>query len=234
MTLSDRVSAHAPTLSALVPDPAVSEFLELRLLVARVTIGATLSQERLEEARNTLREVARSAHHAIRTTDVRRSNDVFSSVCFAARAQVSEARGRLARATFDAAELGRARRALYRGLCLVAEGLAAASILRTRVSLTESMPPGPKQGVLFASFVTQIAAATRANARDVDWVLEVADAEVSVAVAHPHFIRLAPEQRSMLRSVRGEIAAWSGTDRSPDTGYALLNRLVLLVDCLNH
>jgi hypothetical protein len=234
MTLSDRASTHAPTLSALVPDPAVSEFLELRLLVARVTIGATLAEERLEWARNTLRELARNANHAIRTADVRRSNDIFASVCFAARAQVSEARGRLAVATLDAAELGRARRALYRGLCLVAEGLAAASIPRTRVSLTESVPPGPKQGVLFASFVTQVAAATRANTRDVAWALEVADAEVSVAVAHPQFIRIAPEQRSMLRSVRGEIAAWSGGDRSPDAGYALLNRLVLLVDCLNH
>jgi hypothetical protein len=234
MTLSDRASAHAPTLSALVPDPAVSEFLELRLFVARVPIGEALSPERLEESRNTLREIARSANHAIRTADVRRSNDIFASSCFAARAQVSEARGRLAGATLDAAELGRARRALYRGLCLVAEGLAAASILRTRVSLNESVPLGPKHSVLFASFVTQIAAATRANARDIAWALEVADAEVSVAVAHPHFMRIAAEQRSMLRSIRGEIAAWASGDRTPDAGYALLNRLVLLVDCLNH
>jgi hypothetical protein len=234
MTLLDRASAHAPTLSAIVPDPAIGEFLELRLLVARVPIGAALAQERLEAARNTLRELARNANHAIRTADVRRSNDIFASACFAARAQISDARGRLAGATLDAAELGRARRLLYRGLCLVAEGLAAASNPRTRASLTESAPPGPKQGVLFAAFVTQVAAATRANARDIAWALEVADAEVSVTAAHPHFMRIAPEQRGMLRSVRGEIAAWSGGDRSPDAGYALLNRLVLLVDCLNH
>jgi hypothetical protein len=87
-------------------------------------------------------------------------------------------------------------------------------------------------GVLFAAFVTQIRAASRANPKDVLWVLQVADAEISVAAAHPLFSRLSTEQRSTLRALRGEVAAFATSERSSDTGF--LNRLVLLIDGLNH
>jgi hypothetical protein len=88
--------------------------------------------------------------------------------------------------------------------------------------------------VLFAAFVTQIRAATRVNPKDVLWVLQVADAEISVAAAHPLFSRLSAEQRSTLRGLRGEIADFATSDRNHEVGFALLNRLVLLVDNLNH
>jgi hypothetical protein len=88
--------------------------------------------------------------------------------------------------------------------------------------------------VLFAAFVTQIRAASRANPKDVLWVLQVADAEISVAAAHPLFTRLSSEQRSTLRALRGEIADFATSERNHEIGFALLNRLVLLVDSLNH
>ena len=212
-----------------LPDPAIAEFLELRLSLVRINLS---DAARVEEAREALRVVAREANHAIRNIDVRRPHELFASVCFAARSHVAEARQMLADARAERAELTRARRRLYRGLCLVAEALTATT--RSRASQTDAPPATRGRGVLFAEFVTQVVAATRSNKTDVAWVLHVAEAELGVAAAHPAFSRLSAEQRSSLRALRGEIVAWSAGDPATDSGYLLLNRLILLVDCLNH
>lgn len=216
-------------LSAPLPDPSVGEFLELRLNAVRIAMGD--SQGQLEGAREALRALAHNADHIIRKTDVHRPDDLFETVCFAARTHISDARELLASSRPVREDLVRARRRLYRGLSLVAEALAATS--GSRMDRRQSQPPG-RRGVLFAAFVTQVVAATRANPKDVAWVLEVADAEINIAVAHPDFARVSAEQRATLRGLRAEIAAWTAGSRNPDVGLALLNRLILLIDCLNH
>jgi hypothetical protein len=221
-----RESAFDSPLPATLPDPAVAEFLEHRLALVRVNVS---DEARLEQAREALRVIGRNSNEAIRRTDVQRPDDLFASVCFAARTHVGEARRLLAGPSADSSDLERARQRLYRGLCLVAEALAATSASRAR-----RFERRPGHGVIFAAFVTQVVAAARSNRTDVAWVLEVADAELGIACAHPSFSRLSAEQRHMLRALRGELAAWSESDRTPDAGYALLNRLILLVDCLNH
>jgi len=65
-------------------------------------------------------------------------------------------------------------------------------------------------------------------------VLEVADAEIAIAAAHPRYTRLSAEHRNTLRVIRGEMAAWSAGNRHPDAGYSLLNRVILHIDCMNH
>jgi hypothetical protein len=228
MTMADPVLL---TFSAPLPDPAVGEFLELRLGLVRVAMSDSPAQ--LDNAREALRVIGRNADQAIRKTDVHRADDLFETVCSAARVHISDARQLLASPSFSRDELVQARQRLYRGVCLVAEALAATSGSRTARSRS-SQPPTRGRGVLFASFVTQVVAATRANPKDVRWVLEVAEAEINVAVAHPDFSRVSAEQRNSLRSLRAEIAAWTNGSRNPDVGLSLLNRLILLVDCLNH
>lgn len=217
-------------LSAPLPNPAIGEFLELRLALVRIAMSDSPVQ--LDNAREALRVVGRDADQAIRRIDVHRSDDLFETVCSAARTHISDARQLLAGARFTLDDLLQARRRLYRGLCLVAEALSATS--GTRTTRFRSQPPLRGRGALFASFVTQVVAATRANQKDVGWVLEVAEAEINVAVAHPDFSRVSADQRNSLRALRGEIAAWASGTRSPDFGLSLLNRLILLVDCLNH
>jgi hypothetical protein len=229
-----RADALSPTLPRPPKshDPALAEFLDLRLALVRIQLAG--SAEQLEPAREALRVVGRNANHAVRNTDVRRTDDLFTSVCFAARSHIAEARQILAAASVDAGELTRARRRLYRGLCVVTEALVATATSRAESRQSERPPSPHGQGVLFAEFVTQVAAATRANQRDVAWILEVADAELGIAAAHPHYSRLSADQRNTLRTLRGEMATWSATGRTPEVGYALLNRLVLHVDCMNH
>ncbi len=219
------------TFSAPLPDPAVGEFLELRLALVRIPMSDSPAQ--LENAREALRVIGRDAEETIRKTDVHRTDDLFETVCSAARVHISDARQLLAAPRFTRDELVQARRRFYRGVCLVAEALSATSGSRT-ARLRSSPPPTRGRGVLFASFVTQVVAATRANPKDVGWVLEVAEAEINVAVAHPDFSRVSPEQRTTLRALRAEIASWAAGTRHPDVGLSLLNRLILLVDCLNH
>jgi hypothetical protein len=216
-------------LSAPLPDPTIGEFLELRLAAVRIAVGDSPAQ--LEAAREVLRQLGHKADQTIRKTDVHRPDDLFETVCFAARTHISDARELLAAPRAVREDIVRARRRLYRGLSLVAEALAATSGSRLD---RRSQPPTRGRGVLFASFVTQVVAATRANPKDVAWVLEVAEAEINIAVAHPDFSRVSAEQRNTLRSLRGEVAAWAAGSRNSDFGLALLNRLILLVDCLNH
>ena len=159
-------------------------------------------------------EIGRDAKHAIRRTDVRRADDTFAGVCHAAWSEVAEGRRLLEADEPTPSELVLARRALYRGLCLVAEALSATSA--------------------FATFVTQVVAASRANPEDIAWALEVGDAELGVAEAHPRFCRVSADNQNRLRSLREEIAVWRTGERRPDTGQALLNRLILLVNCLKH
>lgn len=213
-------------------DPALAEFLELRLALVRIRLSGTA--EELEPAREALRTVGRDANHAVRDTDVRRTDDLFTTVCFAARSHIAEARQILAAASVEPGELSRARRRLFRGLCVVTEALVATTTSRAESRRSEPPPSPHGRGVLFAEFVTQVAAATRANQRDVGWILEVADAELGIAAAHPRYSRLSSDQRNTLRALRGEIAAWTAGGRQPEAGYALLNRLVLHVDCMNH
>ena len=213
-------------------DPALSEFLELRLALVRITLSE--AYENHEVAREALRVVGRNANHAIRNADVRRSDDLITNVCFAARAHIAEAREILADAKIDYASFVRARRRLYRGLSVVSEALTATTLSRARRRMSDAPPSQHGHGVLFAEFVTQVVAATRANPKDVGWVLEVADAEIGIAAAHPRYSRLSAEQRNTLRAIRGEMSAWSAGARIPDAGYSLLNRLILQVDCMNH
>src|SRR5262245_34622950 len=91
-------------------DPAILEFLELRIALVRVKIDDGAG---LENAREALRVVGRNANHAIRNMDVRHTDDHFASACFAARSQVAEARQLLATASVNAGDLVRARRKLY-------------------------------------------------------------------------------------------------------------------------
>jgi len=214
------------------PDPALAEFLELRLALVRVELSE--APEKHELAREALRVVGRNANHAVRNADVRRSDDLITNVCFAARSHIAEARQLLAAARIDYPELVRARRRLYRGLSVVSEALTATTLSRARQRMSNAPPSLHGHGVLFAEFVTQVVAATRANPKDVAWVLEVADAEIGIAAAHPRYSRLSAEQRNTLRAIRGEMSAWSGGARAPDAGYSLLNRLILQVDCMNH
>ena len=226
MTMTDPILR---TLSATIPDPSLGEFLELRLSVAKIALSD--DPTRFEQARHSLRELGAKSTRTIRRTGLGRRDDLFGYVCFAARTHIAEARHILTSAT-NLADLVRARRRLYRGLCVMAEALTAST---SRSSGRRSDSPTPRgHGVLFAAFVTQIRAASRANPKDVLWVLQVADAEISVAAAHPLFSRLSSEQRSTLRALRGEIADFATSERNPETGFALLNRLVLLVDSLNH
>jgi hypothetical protein len=227
MTMTDPVLT---TLNATVPDPSLGEFLELRLSVAKITLSDDLA--RFEEARHALRELGAKSSRTIRRTGLVRRDDLFGYVCFAARSHVAEARHILTSAT-SYADLVRARRRLYRGLCVMGEALTATSTSRSS-GLRSGSPLPRGNGVLFAAFVTQIRAATRANPRDVLWVLQVADAEISVAAAHPLFSRLSVEQRTTLRALRAEIADFVTSDRNHEVGFALLNRLVLLIDGLNH
>jgi len=224
--------ASSPSTPKGPHDPALAEFLDLRLALVRIPLAG--AADVLEPAREALRVVGRDANHAVRNTDVHRTDDLFASVCFASRAHIAEARQILASASVDPSELVRARRRLYRGLCVVTEALVATATSRAEKRHSERPPSLHGQGVLFAEFVTQVAAATRANQKDVAWILEVADAELGIAAAHPHHSRLSPEQRNTLRALRGEIAAWSAGGRNTEAGYALLNRLVLHVDCMNH
>jgi hypothetical protein len=214
------------------PDPALAEFLELRLALVRIPLGD--AHDTLEASREALRVVGRNANHAVRHADVHRTDDLLTDVCFAARAHIAEARHILAPARVEYHELLRARRRLYRGVSVVAEALTATTLSRAKTRLSETPPSQRGHGVLFAEFVTQVVAATRANPKDIAWVLEVADAELAIAAAHPRYSHLAPEQRNALRLLRGEIAAWSTGTRHTDAGYSLLNRLILQVDCLNH
>jgi hypothetical protein len=213
-------------------DPASAEFLELRLALVRVALSESPALH--EAAREALRVVGRDANHAVRSTDVRRDDDLLSGVCFAARSHIAEARQILAAASTEYSELVRARRRLYRGLSVVAEALTATTMSRAKLRLSDVQPSLLGHGVLFSQFVTQVAAATRANPTDIAWVLEVADAELAIAAAHPRYSQLSSEQRNTLRSIRGEMAAWSAGTRNPDVGYSLLNRLILQVDCMNH
>ena len=230
MTMTDPILT---TLSATAPDPSLGDFLELRLTVAKVSLSDDLT--RFEEMRHALRELGAKSSRTIRRTGLVHRDDLFGYVCFAARSHVAEARHILTSAT-SLPDLVRARRRLYRGLCVMAEALTATSTSRSSSSRprADSHVTLRGHGVLFAAFVTQIRAATRANSRDVLWVLQVADAEISVAAAHPLFSRLSVEQRTALRALRGEIADFAASERSHETGFALLNRLVLLVDGLNH
>lgn len=214
------------------PDPALAEFLELRLALARIALDD--APERLEVAREALRVVGRNANHAVRTADVRRFDELFSDVCFAARAHIAEARQSLATARVEYRELIRARRRLYRGLALVAEVLTATTYSRARAGKFEKNVSHHGHGVLFAEFVTQVVAATRANPKDIAWVLDVADAELGIAAAHPCYSELPADQRNTLSGLRAEMAAWAGGTRHGDSGYSLLNRLILHVDCMNH
>jgi hypothetical protein len=216
-------------LSAPLPDPSVGEFLELRLTAVRIAMSD--SPVHLERAREALRALGHDADQTIRKTDVHRPDDLFETVCFAARTHIADARELLSSPRAVREDLVRARRRFYRGLSLVAEALAATS--GSRMDRRASQPPG-RRGVLFAAFVTQVVAATRANPKDIAWVLEVAEAEINIAVAHPDFARVSAEQRATLRGLRGEIAAWAAGPQNADFGLALLNRLILLIDCLNH
>lgn len=224
----DRGSARRASFSYHPPDPAIAEFLDLRLEVVRVSLSSAPSTAGFENARSAFREIGRNANAAIRKADVKRTDELFASVCFAARSHIAEARGRLASDVIENTDLVLARRALYRGLSLIAEALSA-SDERTSVA-----PPRAGGSVLFVAFVTQVVAATRANTRDIAWALEVADSELNVAVAHPNFLLISHERRALLRMLRAEMTAWFGAGRETDAGYALLNRLMLLVDCLNH
>jgi hypothetical protein len=214
------------------PDPALAEFLELRLALARIAIDD--APEKLEVAREALRVVGRNANHAVRTADVRRFDELYSDVCFAARAHIAEARQILATARVEYRELVRARKRLYRGLALVTEVLAATTYSRARAGTVDRHVSQQGHGVLFAEFVTQVVASTRANPKDIAWVLDVADAELGIAAAHPSYSQLPAEQRSTLSGIRAEMAAWTGGTRHSDSGYSLLNRLILHVDCMNH
>jgi hypothetical protein len=213
-------------------DPALAEFLELRLALVRIELSD--APESLERAREALRVVGRNANHAIRSADVRRTDELLTDVCFAARAHIAEARHVLAPAHVDYHELVRARRRLYRGLSVVTEALTATTLSRAKARLSDAPPSQHGYGVLFAEFVTQVVAATRTNQRDIAWVLEVADAELGIAAAHPRYSRLSADQRNALRVIRGEMAAWAAGLRNLDAGYSLLNRLILQVDCMNH
>jgi len=231
---------HRPTslgpVASLPPrvpyDPAAADFLELRLALVRIPLPET--PELLEPAREALRIVGRDANNAVRDADVRRDDDLLTGVCFAARSHIAEARHILASASVEYAELVRARRRLYRGLAVVAEALNATTVSRAKLRMSDIPPPRQGHGVLFAQFLTQVAAATRANPKDIAWVLELADGELAIAAAHPRYTRLADEHRNTLRIIRGEMAAWSAGNRHPDAGYSLLNRLMLHVDCMNH
>ena len=231
---------HRPTsvgsVASLPPrvpyDPAAAEFLELRLALVRIALPE--APDMLEPAREALRVVGRDANHAVRNADVRRDDDLLTGVCFAARSHIAEARHILAPANVEYVELARARRRLYRGLSVVAEALSATTVSRAKLRLSDVPAPRQSHGVLFAQFLTQVAAATRTNPKDIAWVLAVADAELAVAAAHPRYSRLGNEQRNTLRVIRGEMAAWSAGNRHPDAGYSLLNRLILHVDCMNH
>jgi hypothetical protein len=213
-------------------DPAAADFLELRLALVRIALPEAV--ELLEPAREALRVVGRDANHQVRNADVRRDDDLLTGVCFAARSHIAEARQILSAANVEYVELVRARRRLYRGLAVVAEALSATTVSRAKLRVSDFPPPRQGHGVLFSQFLTQVAAATRANPKDIAWVLEVADGEIAIAAAHPRYTRLAAEQRNALRVIRGEMAAWSAGTRHPDAGYSLLNRLILLVDCMNH
>jgi hypothetical protein len=234
------VITHRPTpagslasSSPRVPyDPAAADFLELRLALVRIALPE--APELLEPAREALRVVGRNANHAVRSTDVRRDDDLLTGVCFAARSHIAEARQILAAASVEYSELVRARRRLYRGLSVVAEALSATTVSRAKVRVSDIPPARQGHGVLFAQFLTQVAAATRTNPKDIGWVLDVADAELAITAAHPRYTRLATEHRNTLRAIRGEMAAWSAGTRHPDAGYSLLNRLILQVDCMNH
>jgi hypothetical protein len=227
MTMTDPILT---TFSAAIPDPSLGEFLELRLSLVKIALSDDAS--RYEEARHALRELGAKSSRTIRRTGLGRRDDLFGYVCFAARSHVAEARHILTSAT-NLADLVRARRRLYRGLCVMAEALTATSTSRSS-GLRGDSPLPRGNGVLFAAFVTQIRAATRANPKDVLWVLQVADAEISVAAAHPLFARLSADQRTTLRALRAEIAEFASGERNSEVGFALLNRLVLLVDGLNH
>jgi len=230
-----RQSALEPSMSLSPktrPDPALAEFLDLRLALVRITLSDV--HEALEPAREALRVVGRDANHAVRSADVRRTDDLLTDVCFAARAHIAEARHLLAPARVDFHELVRARRRLYRGLSVVTEALTATALSRAKARLSDAPPSRHGYGVLFAEFVTQVVAATRANPKDIAWVLEVADSEIAIAAAHPRYSRLSAEQRNALRLIRSEMAEWSAGLRNTDAGYSLLNRLILQVDCMNH
>jgi hypothetical protein len=227
MTSSQRGSARRAPVSA-PPDPAIAEFLDLRLDVVRVPLSPALSTDGLENARSAFREIGRNANAAIRNADVRRTDEPFASVCFAARSHIAGARRRLASGSVENTELVLARRALYGGLALIAEALSASD------ERPRALPPHAGRSALFLAFVTQVVAATRANTSDIAWALEVAESELTVAVAHPHFLLISHERRTLLRILRAEMAAWFSGAREADAGLALLNRLMLLVDTLNH
>jgi hypothetical protein len=224
--------APSPSFPRAAADPAPAAFLELRLAVVRITLGD--APETHEPAREALRVAGRNATHAVREVDLRRADDLASSVFFAARAHIAEARHVLAAGRVELVELVRARHRLYRGLSIVAEVLTATSLSRARVRMSDAPASSHGNGVLFAEFVTQVVAATRANPRDIAWVLEVADTELGIASAHPRFARLASDQRAALRTLRGEIVEWTSRARDADAGYSLLNRLMLQADCMNH
>ncbi len=217
---------HLPPPGSLL-EPATPELLELRLATASISLGAAGGHP--EPAREALKELSLRANRAIRAVDLGTTDDLLSGHCFAARALVAEVRRTLAAQPASPAKgleaLAKARRSLYRALCLVARSLARLSAERVRALTRQSdVVEAPRGGM---HDLSRFAANTsHGEPSEIAWLLEVAESEIALAAADARHFELPRAQRDELAALHGAIVAWSSGTREPAEGLALAARLL--------
>jgi len=218
--------ARTSTSAAVVEaDSGRVALTELRTQVAALTVSRMSSVEELEAARHVLREIARQASLQIRAVDLRSGSDQVAGHCFAARALVTEAQGQIAAQGWKPAEalprVARARRALYRALCLVVRSLVEDAIARPSGFAPRSGSTGPKHPAV--TFVRLVGSMTSETPLELGWALEVAECELAITLLDRR--ALDEERRKSLTKLHDESSEWASMERDPVAGAALLVRL---------
>jgi hypothetical protein len=202
------------------------QLAELRTAVAEVALSRASSLAEIEQARDSLRDLGRRANQIIRATDVRTAGDLIAGQCFAARALVAEARRQLAtegKSPADAVPtLGRARRALYRALCLVVRSLSQGFTLPP----TSGFVTRPASRVIpgaESTFVRLVRSVSSVAPVDMIWALEVAECELAIAILDRR--GLDEERLKSLSALHDEISVWANAGHDANQGAALLERV---------
>lgn len=198
--------------------------------MAAIAVSPASSVKEIETARNTLREMGRQASLQIRAVDVQSAGDQVAGQCFAARALVSEAQGQIAANGWNPDEalplLVRARRALYRALCLVVRSLVEDAIARPSGFVPRAVSSGSKHPA--ATFVRLVHSMTVTTPLELGWALEVAECELAIALLDRR--ALEEDRRETLAKLHAEASAWASDGRDPTAGAALLERLRVQAD----
>jgi len=195
---------------------------ELRTRVAAIAVSQASSVKELDAARHAIREMSRQANLQIRSVDLRSASDQVAGHCFAARALVTEAQGQITAQGWKPAEalprLVRARRALYRALCLVVRSLVEDAIARPSGFAPRGGTVGSRHPA--ATFVHLVGTMTATMPHEVGWSLEVAECELAITLMDRRV--LDENRRKSLAKLHDESSAWASSGRDPVAGAALL------------